>query len=128
MTGAARHPKLVAGLRGLLGVAMIVAGVLHFVIPHYYMLIMPAYLPWHLALVLISGVFEIGLGLALFVPRLRPIAGWGLIALLVAVWPANIWMATDGVPGVDISPVLAWVRVAVQPLFMVWAWAVSRPD
>jgi uncharacterized membrane protein len=128
MTGAARHPKLVAGLRGLLGVAMIVAGVLHFVIPHYYMLIMPAYLPWHLALVLISGVFEIGLGVALFIPRLRPLAGWGLIALLVAVWPANIWMATDGVPGVDISPVLAWVRVAVQPLFMVWAWAVSRPD
>jgi uncharacterized membrane protein len=118
----------VSGLRGLLGVAMIVAGVLHFVIPHYYMLIMPAYLPWHLALVLISGVFEIGLGVALFIPRLRPLAGWGLIALLVAVWPANIWMATDGVPGVDISPVLAWVRVAVQPLFMVWAWAVSRPD
>jgi uncharacterized membrane protein len=128
MTGPARHPKLVAGLRGLLGVAMIVAGVLHFVIPHYYMLIMPAYLPWHLALVLISGVFEIGLGLALFVPRLRPIAGWGLIALLVAVWPANIWMATDGIAGEEISPVIAWGRVAMQPLFMVWAWAVSRPD
>jgi uncharacterized membrane protein len=128
VSGPARHPKLVEGLRGLLGVAMIVAGVLHFVIPQYYMLIMPAYLPWHLALVLISGVFELGLGLALFVPRLRSLAGWGLIALFFAVWPANIWMATDGIPGVDISPIVAWVRVVLQPLFMVWAWAVSRPN
>jgi uncharacterized membrane protein len=118
------HPKLTAGLRGVLGVAMIVAGVMHFVIPDFYVAIMPAYLPWHLALVLLSGVFEIVLGVAVFVPKLRSLAGWGLVALFVAVWPANLWMATDGLGG--ISPVAAWGRVALQPLLMVWAWAVTR--
>jgi uncharacterized membrane protein len=103
---------------------MIVAGVLHFVIPQYYVAIMPAYLPWHLALVLISGVFEVALGVALFIPKLRSAAGWGLVALFVAVWPANIHMATEGLAGM--SPVVAWVRVALQPLLMFWAWAVTR--
>jgi uncharacterized membrane protein len=124
VSGSARHPKLVSGLRGVLGVAMVVAGAAHFVFPEYYVAIMPAYLPWHLALVLVSGVFEILLGVAVFVPKLRPVAGWGLVALFVAVWPANIWMATEALPGM--SPVVAWVRVALQPLLMFWAWVVTR--
>jgi uncharacterized membrane protein len=124
VSGSARYPKLNAGLRGLLGVAMIAMGVLHFVTPDNFVAFMPAYLPWHLALVLISGVFEVVLGAALFVPKLRSAAGWGLVALFVAVWPANIWMATEGLGGM--TPVVAWVRVALQPLLMVWAWAVTR--
>ena len=122
-----RRKKIVLGLRGLLGVVMIVAGVMHFIIPDVYMRIMPAYLPWHLALVYVSGVFELALGVALFVPKVRPLAGWGLIALLFAVWPANIEMAMQGGMGV-MSPIGAWVRVALQPALMWLAWWVSRPE
>lgn len=116
--------------RVLLAIAMVLSGVLHFANPEPYLLMMPDYLPAHLALVYISGVAELVLGVALLVPKLRPWAGWGIVALLVAVWPANIWMATSGVqpPGMEVSPTAAWVRVALQPALMFWAWAVSRPD
>jgi uncharacterized membrane protein len=80
--------------------------------------------------VFISGVFEVLLGAALFVPKFRALAGWGLIALLIAVWPANIYMASEGIqpPGMAMSPTVAWVRVAFQAVFIYWAWAVTRPD
>lgn len=116
----------------LLGVLMVLAGIVHFVKPEPYMMMMPDYLPWHEALVFVSGVIEILLGLALFVPhpQVRSYAGWGLVALLVAVWPANIWMATEGIqpPGMQMSPTGAWVRVVFQVVFIYWAWAVTRPD
>ena len=109
---------------------MVLSGILHFANPEPYVAMMPGYLPWHLALVYISGVAEIGLGVALFVPKTRSLAGWGLVALLLAVWPANIWMASEGVqpPGMEMSPIAAWIRVGMQPLFLLWAWWVSRPD
>lgn len=121
---------LVLVFRGLLGAAMLLSGVLHFAKPEPFLMMMPDYLPAHLALVYLSGVAELVLGVAVFVPKLRPLAGWGLIALLVAVWPANIWMASEGIqpPGLEMSPTGAWIRVAVQPLLMLWAWAVTRPD
>jgi uncharacterized membrane protein len=116
--------------RGLLGVLMVLAGLVHFVNPEPYLMMMPDYLPWHEALVFISGVFEVLLGAALFVPKLREYAGWGLIALFIAVLPANIWMASEGIqpPGMEMSPTGAWVRVAFQAVFIYWAWAVTRPD
>jgi uncharacterized membrane protein len=126
-----RNPRVVVGLRALLSAGMIYAGVMHFVTPEFFLAIMPEYLPWHLELVWISGVFEILLGAALHVPKLRSLAGWGLIALFLAVWPANIWMAMHGLPDVEMSPsflIMAWVRVALQPLLMWWAYAVSRPS
>jgi uncharacterized membrane protein len=113
--------------RTLLGVTMTIAGVVHFVMPEPYLKIMPDYLPWHLELVYVSGAFEIAGGIGLFVPKLRSLAGWGIVALLFAVWPANIWQATHG--GMDaMSPIVAWVRVAMQPLLIWLAYWVSRPD
>lgn len=116
--------------RGFLGVLMVLAGIVHFVNPDPYLMIMPDYLPWHEGLVFITGVFEILLGVAVFVPKLRSQAGWGLVALLIAMWPANIWMASEAIqpPGMEMSTPVAWVRVAFQAVFIYWAWAVTRPD
>jgi uncharacterized membrane protein len=119
-----RRQKIVLGLRWLFGAVMIVAGVFHFVTPEVYLQIMPDYLPWHLELVYVSGVFEVLGGIGLFVPKLRSLAGWGIIALLLAVWPANIWQATQG--GLGIPPEVAWVRVALQPALIWLAYVVSR--
>ncbi|MCH7577551.1 MAG: DoxX family protein [Chloroflexi bacterium] len=71
----------------------VVAGANHFVKPDFYLGIMPPYLPAHLELVYVSGFFEILGGTAVLVPSVRGRAGWGLILLLLAIYPANIHMA-----------------------------------
>lgn len=78
--------------RYLIGSLFILAGILHFVKPASFMKIMPDYLPWHKPLVLISGFFEIAGGIGIMVPLLQSYASWGLILLLLAVFPANITM------------------------------------
>lgn len=118
------------GMRWLLGLAMVAAGILHFVMPEPFVAMMPGYLPWHLPLVLISGAFEILGGVGVLIPRTRTLAGWGLIALLLAVFPANLWMATQGVQieGLPMSPAMAWARLPMQAVLIAWVWWVSRPD
>ncbi len=76
----------------LIAAIFIVGGVLHLVKPAYYVRIMPPWLPAPMALVLISGVFEILGGVGVLVPTTRVVAGWGLIALLIAIFPANVQM------------------------------------
>ena len=75
----------------LLAILMIGVGTLHFVRHEFFVKIMPPYLPWHLELVYLSGFFEAALGLLLLVPRTSRLAAWGIIALLIAVFPANIF-------------------------------------
>ncbi|GAA4446345.1 DoxX family protein [Novipirellula rosea] len=107
---------------GLLSLLFIAAGVNHFVSPGVYLKIMPEYLPWPLALVYVSGFFEVLGGVGLAVPRLRRAAGWGLIALLVAVFPANVdmLMNADQFPAI---PVLALVaRLPLQGVLIAWVW------
>ena len=103
-------------------------GVDHFLNPEFYLAIMPDYLPLHLEAVYISGFFEILGGVSVLVPRLRSAAGWGLVVLLIAVFPANIHMAinTDLFP--DISPTLLYIRLVFQFIFIYWAYAVTRPS
>lgn len=127
---SARSHRVKTFFRGLLGVLMVFAGVGHFVSPEPFVMIVPDYLPWPEALVYISGVLEIVLGAALFVPKYRELTGWGLIALYIAVLPANIYMAMEGIqpPGMEMSPTFAWVRIGFQAVFIYWAWAVTRPD
>ena len=115
---------------GLLALFMIVMGVLHFALAPFFVRAMPPGLPWHLELVYLSGVFEIAGGVGLLIPRLRVAAGWGLVALLVAVFPANVYMATSGMQ-VTAGPMDAWiwwVRLPFQALFIAWAWWMTRPD
>jgi uncharacterized membrane protein len=112
------------GFRVLLAVAFVSVGTLHFVRPGPFTQIVPPYLPWPLALVYISGFFEVLGGCGILVPRLRRAAGWGLIALLIAVFPANIYMAVNDVhvDGAAIPPLLLWGRLPFQLVFGVWVW------
>lgn len=107
---------------------MVWIGVMHFVDPDTFVGIMPPWLPWHLELVWISGVFEVLGGLGLVSARTRSLAGWGLIALYLAVWPANLHMALHDVPfqGQPVPTVLLWGRLPLQLVFIGWAWWVSR--
>ena len=102
-------------------------GVDHFVNPEFYLSIMPPAFPLHLAAVYISGFFEILGGVGVLIPRLRKIAGWGLVALLVAVYPANIYMAITPEAFPEASVALLYVRLAFQFLFFYWAFSVTRP-
>ena len=105
------------------------AGVLHFVIPASYERIVPRALPAPRALVLASGVVEIGAGALVAWPRSRRLGGWLAAGLLVALFPANVQMALDGgIPGEGFplgSPVVAWVRLPLQVPLMVWALRVA---
>ena len=106
----------------------VIAGSLHFIKPAPYLRIMPPYIPWHLAMVRISGAFEILGGLGLLVSETRRAAAWGLMALLIAVFPANIYMATHPIDaGVDsIAPVLRWGRLPLQLLLAWWLFWCTR--
>jgi uncharacterized membrane protein len=115
--------------RILLAVLFLVAGALHFVIPHPYLKIMPPWLPNPRLLVQISGAAEILGGLGLLVPSTRQAAAWGLIALLIAVLPANIYMASAHLqfPGIMGQSWAQWARVPLQFPLIYWAWLYTRP-
>jgi len=102
-------------------------GVAHFVNPDFYLNIMPPSFPLHAEAVYISGFFEVVGGISLLIPRLRKIAGWGLVALLIAVYPANIYMAITPQAFPDIPVTLLYVRLAFQFVFFYWAYSVTRP-
>ena len=105
------------------GTGFTAAGVMHFVRPEFYERIVPPSFPSPSALVTISGVAEIAGGLGLLVPLLRRAAAWGLIALLVAVLPANLYMAIHADRFADIaSPPTLWLRLPFQPLMAAWIW------
>jgi uncharacterized membrane protein len=117
-------------LRILLAHMFVAVGVLHFVRPHLFEQIVPPYLPAPLALVYISGYFEILGGCCIMIPTVRKAAGWGLIALLIAVFPANIHMAVNNIQpdGASISPLAQWLRLPFQLVFIVWVWWCARDD
>ena len=108
-------------LKWLFGIVFVLAGINHFLNPDFYLKIMPPYLPWHLFLVYLSGVFEIILGALLLIPKFSRLAAWGLIALLIAVFPANIYMAMNTELFPELNPLLIWVRLPIQFLLIVWA-------
>ena len=117
-------------LRWLLTLFMVGGGVMHFLATDTYVAMMPEALPWHRELVYLSGVFEILGGLGLILPATRRLAAWGLVALLVAVFPANVNMAINHIPLGDFdTPVWTlWARLPVQLLFIAWAWWYTRPE
>lgn len=115
-----------AALRWVLAVFFVVAGANHFRSPEIYLGMMPPWLPWPEALNAISGVAEIIGGVGLLVPRTRRLAAWGLIALLVAIFPANLHVALAGkMPGTDFSPLVLWLRLPFQAVFIAWVWWVA---
>ncbi|MFC4638154.1 MauE/DoxX family redox-associated membrane protein [Deinococcus hohokamensis] len=110
----------------LLAALFCAAGVLHFLKPEVFDRIVPPATPLSpRAATLLSGVAELAGGLGLLHPATRPAARWGLLALLLAVYPANLYMAQApdkfGVPAW-----VAWARLPLQPLLMWWVWTAGR--
>ena len=103
----------------------------HLMNPEFYVAIMPPALPNPEWLNVLSGLAEIVLGVYVLEPRVRVLAAWGIIALLVAVFPANVYVALENFgsegPGTG-NAVFNYVRLPFQALFAVWAWWYTRPD
>ncbi|WP_145085486.1 DoxX family protein [Anatilimnocola aggregata] len=116
-----------AASKYLLAILMIGVGILHFVQPEFFVKIMPPYLPFHLELVYLSGFFEAAMGLLLLVPRTSGMAAWGIIALLIAVFPANIYLYQhqELLPA---SPMVHFLRLPLQGVFILWAYWHTRPE
>jgi uncharacterized membrane protein len=111
-----------ASLRILLASFFAIAGSMHFLKPDLYLAIMPPMLPHPLALVWISGVAEVLGGVGLLIPQMRRWAGVGLIVLLIAVFPANIYMLMQSVQrhGWSVASMLLVLRLPLQFVFIAW--------
>lgn len=106
-----------------LGLFFIAAGANHFLHTPFYMRIVPPYLPEHRLLVQLSGIFEIVGGIGVLISTTRRIAGIGLIALLIAVFPANLQMALHPAQYADIgSAPLFYLRLPLQLVLLAWVW------
>ena len=110
------------------GIIFMAAGTNHFLNPPFYVSIMPPYLPWQEALVYLSGVAEIGLGGLLLFERWSRLAAWGLTALLIAVFPANVHMAMHHEEYQWVSPLVLWLRLPLQGLLILWAYWYTGMD
>ena len=112
----------------MLAALFVGAGLLHFLKPTLYLRIMPPALPAPRLLVLLSGVAEVAGGLGLLLPATRRWAAWGLLALLLAVFPANVYMLQIHAQ-LHLPAWVAWARLPLQPLLMWWIWraAARRP-
>jgi uncharacterized membrane protein len=118
-----------AVVRVLFAAFFVIAGVTHFTNREFFVSIVPPYLPWPEMLVYVSGVAEIVLGVLLLVPATTRIAAWGMIALLIAVFPANIHMAMNPelYPGTPFTALL--LRLPVQGVMVAIAyWFTGRTD
>lgn len=117
-----------------MSVLYVIAGLMHFVVPELYVQIVPPPLPFPFGLVYLSGVAEVVLGAGLLFESTRRLAAWGVIGLLVAVFPANVYMATSdvviqGTPGgtADPSQAARWGRLPIQVVLVLWAWWYTLP-
>ena len=110
-----------------LSVFFVYFGIDHFINPDFYLSIMPPAFPLHAEAVYISGFFEILGGICVLIPSLRQLAGWGLVALLISVYPANIYMAINPEAFPEISIGLLYFRLPLQFLFIYWAYSITRP-
>jgi uncharacterized membrane protein len=115
------------GMKYLFAAIFIFLGFNHFRDPDFYLRIMPPYLPWPSALHLIAGFFESALGVMLLIPRVQKLAAWGLIALLLAVYPANIHMAVHH-ELYQLPMIFHWIRLPLQFVLIAWAWWFTKAD
>lgn len=131
---ATAHSRYKRPLLFVMGPLYVVAGLLHFVVPALYVQIIPPMLPSPLALVYLSGLAEMAVGAGLLYPRTRRYAAWATVALLLAIFPANVYMATSGVVvegmpgGGDPSALVRWGRLPLQGVLVLWAlWYTREP-
>ena len=106
----------------IMSIFYVSVGVNHFTIPEWFLQIVPPWLPYKLELVYISGFLEIILGVMLLIPATRFYAAWGLILLLIAVYPANIYLAQTNGAAMNTTPLVAWGRLPFQFVFIALAY------
>lgn len=110
----------------LFGLFFIAGGIGHFVKTEFYLKIMPPYIPYHLILVYLSGICELALGIGLLIPSISKLSAWGLIALLIAVFPANLYMTMNP----DLFPATPFwmlvLRLPLQGLMILWAYTYTK--
>jgi uncharacterized membrane protein len=104
----------------------VAAGINHFIHPVFYLKIMPPYIPYHLAMVYLSGFFEIAFALLLVPPTTRRAGAWLIILLLVAIFAANIQMDIDWYQENHPHLWLAFARLPLQVVLIWWAWSYAR--
>ena len=114
-------------LKWVFGILFALAGANHFAHTDFYVGIMPPYLPWHTALVYVSGLCEMALGVMLLFRCSELLAAWGMMALIVAVTPANVQVAIHPEQYPADSPAALWVRLALQGVLIAWAYWYTRP-
>ncbi len=113
-------------LKYILALGFLLAALNHFVNSSFYLKMMPPVLPAPLFLIYLSGAFEIILGILLLIPKFTRLAAWGLIALLIAVFPANVYMAMNTELFPEFSPTALYLRLPLQLLFLAWAFWFTR--
>lgn len=109
----------------LMAILYLYAGISHFTNTKFFLKIVPPALPKHLAIVYLSGVAEIILGVGLLIPMTSRLAAWGVIALLIIVYPANIYMLQARLQGKKFRKIpvwTLWLRLALQFVLVYWAY------
>jgi uncharacterized membrane protein len=115
----ARKGRIAASL------AFILIGVSHLATPEKMVYMVEGWLPYANELVTVSGIAEIAGGIGLLLPRFQPLAAFGLILLLVLMFPANINVAINQLPppgGLPASRLYVWSRLLFQPAYIAWIW------
>ena len=112
----------------LMAIIYTLAGINHFISPQTYLSIMPAWLPYPKELIFLSGVCEILFGLLLLPVSTRRVGAWLIIALLIAVFPANIQMAINYYSEGTQYFWLAILRLPIQAVLIFWAYRLTKPQ
>ena len=115
-------------LKYIFAAAFILAGINHFLNPQFYLRMMPPVFPAHLFLVYLSGIFEILFGVLLAIPKFSRVAAWLIIALLVAVFPANIYMALNPQLFPEFTRTALYLRLPLQIVLIAWAFWFTRKE
>ena len=106
----------------LMAIFYMLNGINHFRAPELYLRIIPPQLPYPQAINYLSGAAEIVLAVLLTIPATSRYAAWGVIALLVAVFPANIYHLASGGAGTGIPLWTLAARLPLQFVFIAWAY------
>ena len=106
----------------------VLVGIKHFIDPNFFLAIVPPYLPYHLELVYISGIFEILFGVIILFPKYRYWGSVGLILLLIAVFPANIYLfqSVEAQKAIGATQEIATWRLPVQGIFILVAYWIRK--
>lgn len=113
-------------LKVIFALIFITAGTLHFVKTDFFVRIMPPFIPWHFFWVYLSGIFEIILGVMILIPKFSRIAAYGLIILLIGVFPANIYMALNTQLFPEFGLIGLYLRLPIQFVLIAWAYRLTK--